>query len=201
MNLTKLMKRVETSHLIMLVAAIVLGYAILNYSSSKSSVGETMTQNSTGTGGVSPTYLNPPISPNQGSDDTLVCGGNYQPSSPMGQNSGPASASGVGTSSQGLPPSCSSKPVVNPAELLPKDGNSEWAKLNPMGAGDLQNVNLLQAGYHIGINTVSSSLRNANLQVRSEPANPQSSVGPWNNTTISPDINRRPLEIGCGGPH
>ena len=108
MNLTKLMKRVETSHLIMLVAAIVLGYAILNYSSSKSSVGETMTQNSTGTGGVSPTYLNPPISPNQGSDDTLVCGGNYQPSSPMGQNSGPASASGVGTSSQGLPPSCSS---------------------------------------------------------------------------------------------
>jgi len=45
---------------------------------------------------------------------------------------------------------------------------------------------------------VSSSLRNANLQLRSEPANPQQDVGPWNNTTISPDINRRPLEIGSG---
>jgi len=199
MNLTKLMKRVETSHLIMLVAVIVLGYAILNYSNSKSSIGESMVQNASKTGGVSPTYLNPPVSPSQGGSDTLVCGGNYQPSSPLGQNSGPATATGVTTSSQGLPPSCSSKPVVNPSEILPKDGNSEWAKLNPMGAGDLQNVNLLQAGYHIGINTVSSSLRNANLQVRSEPANPQVSVGPWNNITISPDINRRPLEIGCGG--
>jgi hypothetical protein len=23
-------------------------------------------------------------------------------------------------------------------------------------------------------------------------------VGPWNNSTISPDLSRRPLEIGCG---
>ena len=66
-----------------------------------------------------------------------------------------------------------------------------------MGAGDLQNVSLLKAGYHIGINTVGNSLRNANLQLRSEPANPQLNIGPWNHTTISPD-NRRPLEIGCG---
>ena len=67
-----------------------------------------------------------------------------------------------------------------------------------MGAGDLKNVNLLQAGYHIGIDTVGQSLRNANLQLRSEPPNPQLNVGPWNNTTIEPDFNRRPLEIGCG---
>jgi hypothetical protein len=97
-----------------------------------------------------------------------------------------------------MPPACSREQVVDPAELLPKDENSEWAKLNPMGGGDLQNVNLLKSGYHIGINTVSSSLRNANLQLRSEPANPQMAVGPWNNTTISPDVNRRPLEIGAG---
>ena len=60
------------------------------------------------------------------------------------------------------------------------------------------NVNLLKAGYHIGIDTVGSSLRNANLQVRSEPPNPQISVGPWNNSTIEGDPFRRPLEIGCG---
>jgi len=99
---------------------------------------------------------------------------------------------------KGLPPSCSNQPVANPSELLPNDANSEWAKLNPSGSGDLQNVNLLSAGALIGIDTVGNSLRNANLQVRSEPANPQMNVGPWNNTTISPDTMRVPLEIGQG---
>ena len=65
--------------------------------------------------------------------------------------------------------------------------------MNPMGAGDVANVSL-RAGYHIGINTVGQSLRNAN-QLRSEPANPQLNVGPWNTSTIGPDFNRRPLEI------
>jgi hypothetical protein len=99
---------------------------------------------------------------------------------------------------QGLPPSCSSQPTASPSELLPNDSNSEWAKLNPSGAGDLQNVNLLSAGSLIGIDTVGNTLRNANLQVRSEPANPQLNVGPWNNTTIAPDTMRVPLEIGQG---
>ena len=88
------------------------------------------------------------------------------------------------------------KDVVDPKELLPRDSNSEFAKLNPMGAGDLQQVNLLKAGHHIGIDTVGQSLRNANLQLRSEPANPKMDIGPWNNSTISGDTMRRPLEIG-----
>jgi hypothetical protein len=71
-------------------------------------------------------------------------------------------------------------------------------KLNPTGAGDLKNVSLLKAGHHIGINTVGQSLRNANLQLRSEPANPQLNTGPWNQTSMTPDMQRRPLEIGCG---
>jgi hypothetical protein len=87
---------------------------------------------------------------------------------------------------------------VNPDDLLPKDENSQWAQLNPRGNGELNNVNLLQAGYLNGINTVGSSLRNANLQLRSEPPNPQSQVSPWLNSTIEPDLMRLPLEIGCG---
>ena len=196
MSVNKLLKSIRGTHFVVVAAALVLGYAIYNYSTGKSLVSERM-ENETKSA-VPSNILNPPQSPNQESS-TGVCSGSYQPSAPVGENSGPASAGGAQTSMQGLPQSCSSQPVVNPSELLPKDENSEWAKLNPMGAGDLQNVNLLQSGYHIGINTVSSSLRNANLQLRSEPANPQVSVGPWNNTTISPDINRRPLEIGCGG--
>ena len=87
----------------------------------------------------------------------------------------------------------------NPADLLPRDNNSEWAQLNPSGKGDLANINLLKAGYHIGIDTVGQSLRNANLQLRSEPANPQADVGPWNTSTITPDFMRPPLELGQGG--
>jgi hypothetical protein len=85
------------------------------------------------------------------------------------------------------------------AELLPKDNNSQWSQLNPAGAGELQGINLLNAGYHIGIDTIGQTLRNANLQLRSEPPNPQISVGPWNQTTISPDLMRIPLELGAGG--
>ena len=124
--------------------------------------------------------------------------GEVQPSQPLGQNETYASATGVSTSTQGLPPSCSKQAVADPSELLPKDTNSQWAQLNPTGSGDLQNVNLLRSGYHMGIDTVGNSLRNANLQLRSEPANPQVNTGPWNNTTISPDTMRVPLEIGQG---
>ena len=42
----------------------------------------------------------------------------------------------------------------------------------------------------------SQVLRNANLQLRSEPPNPQVKVSPWLQTTIETDTNRRPLEIG-----
>lgn len=115
---------------------------------------------------------------------------------PVGQNEKYASVSGVGTA-QGLPPSCTRQPVANPAELLPS-GNNAWGKLNPEGEGSMQGVNLLKAGYHAGVNTVGNTLRNANLQVRSEPPNPQANVSPWNNTTINPDLMRVPLELGCG---
>jgi len=62
----------------------------------------------------------------------------------------------------------------------------------------MQNVNLLKAGYHTGIDTVGNTLRNANLQVRSEPPNPTTKVSIWNTSTIEPDLMRVPLQIGCG---
>jgi hypothetical protein len=128
-------------------------------------------------------------------------------SSPMGpqpaQESGNEVYSSVGssmqTSGQGVPSSCNSANSSNPSDLLPKDTNSQWAQLNPAGKGDLANINLLKAGYHIGIDTVGQTLRNANQQIRSEPPNPQVNVGPWNLSTIEPDFMRPPLELGQGG--
>jgi hypothetical protein len=125
-------------------------------------------------------------------------GGAVAPASPAGMNSGPASAAGLQTITAGVPANCANKLTTNPSDLLPKDNNNQWGALNPGGAGELSGVNLLKAGYHSGIDTVGSSLRNANLQVRSEPPNPQTKVSPWSNSTITPDLMRVPLELGCG---
>ena len=94
-----------------------------------------------------------------------------------------------------LPSECYPKDVLSSADLLPRDANSLWAQVNPSGQGSLADQNFLTSGFHTGINTVGSSLRNANRQLRSEPLNPQVKVSPWLQTTIEPDISRRPLEI------
>lgn len=97
-----------------------------------------------------------------------------------------------------LPSECYPKNVLSSADLLPADANSLYAQVNPSGQGSLADQNFLTAGFHIGINTVGQTLRNANRQLRSEPLNPQVKVSPWMQTTIEPDINRKPLEIGSG---
>ena len=94
-------------------------------------------------------------------------------------------------------PSCLPKDQLMPQELLPQDSESnQWSLANPQGSGSLKDKNFLQAGYHVGINTVGQTLRNANMQLRSDPPNPQVQVSPWLQTTINPDTNRKPMEIG-----
>jgi len=81
------------------------------------------------------------------------------------------------------------------SNLLPKDdGNADedWSALAP---GKLDDQNFLEAGHHFGADTVANSLRNANYQLRSEPANPKVEVGPWSNTTIDEDKLRRRFDI------
>ena len=95
------------------------------------------------------------------------------------------------------PAGCYPRDQLTPSELLPKDMSSVWAEQNPMGPGSLKGKNFLSAGALIGVNTVGQSMRNANLQVRSEPPNPQVAVSIFNQSTISPDISHRPLEIGA----
>jgi hypothetical protein len=92
------------------------------------------------------------------------------------------------------PQGCYPREQLNPSELLPKDVNSAWAEANPTGMGDVQNLNFISAGALVGINTIGQSLRNANYQIRSEPPNPQVTVGPWSQSTMESDLMRRPLE-------
>lgn len=184
-ELKKCFSQLTKNSFIVILGGLILAYVLYNYSTGKSFEFEG-NQND-----------NRPIASSQnGGGDVDGGSNNYQPAHPEGENGGYANASGLNTDTYGLPPSCSKQSVVDPKELLPQDNNSEFSKLNPSGAGDLMNVSLLKAGHHIGINTVGQSLRNANLQLRSEPPNPKMDVGPWNQTTISGDPYRRPLEIG-----
>jgi len=173
---------------IIILLLIAYGVGIFgNYISSKSYSGSEYM-----TGNKNPAYSNNKKNSSQSSSSNY----GVKPSEPIGQNEVFSSVSGIGTPNQGSPTSCTSMNIQNPSDLLPKDTNSQWAHLNPTGQGELANINLLRAGYHIGIDTIGESLRNANLQIRSEPPNPQLNVGPWNQSTITPDFLRPPLEIG-----
>jgi hypothetical protein len=88
------------------------------------------------------------------------------------------------------------QPIANPSDLLPKDANSEWSSLNPIDNNRPELPDLLQAGYHLGLDTIGQSMKNANLQLRSDPVIPKKDVGPWNNSTYEPDLLRQPLEVG-----
>lgn len=89
--------------------------------------------------------------------------------------------------------------TASPADLLPKDHNSQWAALNPnaMNQGNLALPDLLLASQQLmSIDTIGQTLRNPNLQLRSEPLIPKHDTGPWNMSTIEPDVGRVPLELG-----
>jgi hypothetical protein len=144
--------------------------------------------------------------------------GNYSPSNPDFNSSqsldpqqndndfdlhsqfGSSAAGGVGGGA-GMQ-SCFPRDRLTASDLLPKDAaDSKWARINPSGTGDIHDQNYLTAGYHVGINTVGQSLRNANLQLRSEIPNPQNAVGPWMISTIEPDLRQNTLEIGSSAAY
>ena len=121
--------------------------------------------------------------------------GKVMASLPLGDNEQFASVSGIKTPTR----SCYPQNSLKPDDLLPqdkKDKVNDFNKEYPVSEGILKGVNFLEAGYQVGVNTVGQSLRNANQQLRSEPPNPQVNVSPWQNTTIGPDLARRPLEAG-----
>lgn len=84
--------------------------------------------------------------------------------------------------------------VLDCKALLPGDTDSTWAANSPNNKGGVATGNLLNAGHHVGVNTTGCSMRNSNRGLRSEPPNPQVQVSPWLQTTICPDLYRKPLE-------
>ena len=121
---------------------------------------------------------------------------NYaQPSNPYELNH--TAQAGISTVTPAVnpytPPSnCFPQDEVKPEDLLPEKSINPWTETAP----DTGMQNFLESAHHFSINTVGQSLRNANLQLRSDPPISKIAVSPWWNSTITPDTNHRFLEIG-----
>ena len=95
---------------------------------------------------------------------------------------------------------CYTRDGLNPSDLLPKASPeaAQFLASNPPSAGNPDNRNLLQAGHHIGTDTVCQSNKNPNLQLRSDPPISRAGVQPVFNASTIPFVqnNRRVLEVG-----
>jgi len=160
--------------LLILIVFLILGFVLHSYSTSK----------------VSSIYGMEDGSPQQPKKDEPV----MQAPTILSYESSPELAASAAPTGSGY----ALRPVANPSELLPVDTNNKWGELNTLNQGNIAMPDLLQAGYHIGLDTIGQTLRNANLQERSDPIIPKNDIGPWNQSTIEPDFARTPLEIGYG---
>lgn len=172
-----LQKFFTKDRVMILVIFILLAMFLLYYSTGKSTILDSMDSGSMGNYAASPT--------------PILEGGAAASEPYTGLGGGSSSSSGV---SSGY----SVQQVANPSELLPNDSNSQWATLNPSSQNNPQTPDLLQAGYHIGLDTVGQTMKNPNLQLRSDPIIDKKEVGPWNMSTVEPDLLRQPLEVGQG---
>lgn len=101
-------------------------------------------------------------------------------------------------------------PTFVATSLLPKPaipGQQAWDIGAPNGI--LANQNFLSATQQIGVDTTLSSTKNQSYDLRNTIPNPINVVSPWNNTSIMPDLEKRPLDCfipvdqglyGCGAP-
>jgi hypothetical protein len=95
---------------------------------------------------------------------------------------------------------CYTRDGLNPSDLLPKASPeaSQFLASNPPTKGSPDARNLLEAGYHIGIDTVCQTNKNPNLQLRSDPPIARCGTQPIFNSSSIPaqQNNRLALEIG-----
>ena len=85
---------------------------------------------------------------------------------------------------------------IKPEDLIPSDEAADvWSNVNPKGEGSLELKNFLEAGFHIGVDTQSNTLRNANRSIRSDVPIPMKDVSVFLNSTISADPYRKTFEI------
>jgi len=83
----------------------------------------------------------------------------------------------------------------NAKDFLPHEINDEWFQTDfSLAKYQLNDDKLINTErYIIGINTVGQSLKNASYDIRGTIPNPKFVISPWNNSTMEPDFNLKPL--------
>ena len=186
--LNKLSKGIKNEQILGVITLLFVVYAFYKYSEGKNILVSPMTALNPGS------YTSNPSIENVSSQSITNSNSTYAPYNGNSNSQIATSADSASAINQLV----SSKAVSNPADLLPNSSANDWSNLNPVSSSDLRNINLLNPTQLVGINTQGSSLRNSNLQIRSEPANPRTNTNcPCNISTIETDTFRRPLEIGA----
>ena len=181
----RFLKGIKTDYILGILALIFVAVLLLNYSKGKNLLSLPMTNR------LDYSELNGQTSEMTSQNSPVT----YAPYNGSSNSSVATSADSPTAINQVV----SNKAIPNPSDLLPlNNGNNLWSNSIPQADADLKNINLLNPAQLVGINTQGSSLRNSNLQLRSEPANPRTNTNcPWNISTIETDQFRKPLEIGA----
>lgn len=105
-----------------------------------------------------------------------------------------------------ISPCAQNAPTFVASSLLPKINLPGVPSWDVMDTQALASQDFLAPTQQLGTDTVLSSLRNASYDIRNNIPNPINVVSPWMNSTITPDLERRPLDsyvpqdgvYGCG---
>lgn len=84
---------------------------------------------------------------------------------------------------------------MNPSELLPNITNANWGNLYPVkNDGGVYVPSMIDPSFSIGINSISNSMKNQSLDIRSTPVIVKQQVSPWNNSSYQMDITKIGLD-------
>jgi hypothetical protein len=84
----------------------------------------------------------------------------------------------TGRATCGSNQNCEPEDLFDVDKYLPQEVNDDWFEVMPEPIS-VKNRHLINITKPIGINTIGTSLRNANYDLRAAPANPKFVVSPW----------------------
>jgi hypothetical protein len=97
-----------------------------------------------------------------------------------------------------ISPCAQNAPTFVASSLLPKTNLPGVPSWDVTDTKALAHQDFLSPAQQFGTDTISSSLRNASYDIRDVIPNSVQVVSPWMNSTITPELQRRPLS--CGEP-
>jgi hypothetical protein len=100
-----------------------------------------------------------------------------------------ASKGNLATYKAGKPRKLTVDDKFNATELLPNEANKDW--FEDVQATSIKNPHMINIYRPIGVNTISTTLKNPSHDIRGTPPNPRNFVSPWNMSSIEPDLNIR----------